>query len=138
MDNKLNLFLKVGGKVYFKNEKLPYIIKAISERYAVVSRKLNRREDADLLHHQVKMGAYCSFKEAYEHNKLNPVYSIIDFKEKIRAPDSLIFGFYDYWSEKSCSKVIEDLENKKLALSHRNRTELFIDLDKCKIFHNGQ
>ncbi|MGI8581909.1 MAG: hypothetical protein ACR2KX_06930, partial [Chitinophagaceae bacterium] len=94
---------------------------AISERYAVVSRPLNRREDAGLLHHQVKMGAYCTFTEAFEHNKQSPVYSLVDFKENIKAPDNLVFGLYDYSNEESCQQVIKNLESGEMELSHRNR-----------------
>jgi hypothetical protein len=120
----------VGNKVYFTNEKLPYKVMAVSERYAVVSRPLNRREDAELLHHQVEMGAYLTLSEAFEHNKQTPVYSLIDFKENVRAPDNLVFGFYDYSKESDCEKVIKALENCELELSHRTRCELSIDFDR--------
>lgn len=126
---KSNVFL-VGKKVYFTDEKLPYKVMAVSERYAVVSRPLNRREDADLLHHQVKMGAYLSFTEAYEHNKQNPIYSLIDFEEEIKAPDNLIFGVYDYSDTESCKQVIKDLESGKIKLSSRNRCELSVDIER--------
>ena len=120
----------VGKKVYFTNEKLPYKVMAVSERYVVVSRQLNRREDAKLLHHEVKMGAYSTFTEAFEDNKQSPVYSIIDFEENIKATDNLVFGFYDYSKESDCKKVIKDLENGELELSHRNRCELSVDMER--------
>lgn len=103
---------------------------AASKRYAVVSRTINRREDAELLHHQVNMGAYCTFTEAFEHNKQAPVYSLIDFEENIKAPDNLVFGIYDYSNEKECQKVIKDLESGKVELSHRNRAELSVDMER--------
>ena len=126
----LSAVFSVGKKVYFTNEKLPYKVMAVSERYAVVSRPLNRREDAELLHHQVKMGAYCTFTEAFEHNKQSPVYSLIDFEENIKAPDNLVFGIYDYSKESDCKKVIKDLESGELELSHRNRCELSVDMER--------
>lgn len=126
----LSAVFSVGKKVYFTNEKLPYKVMAVSERYVVVSRQLNRREDAKLLHHQVKTGAYSTFTEAFEHNKQSPVYSLIDFEENIKAPDNLVFGFYDYSKESDCKKVIKDLENGKLELSHRNRCELSVDMER--------
>ena len=119
--------LKVGQKVFFTNEKLPYEVKAVSDRYAVVSRKLHRREDAELLHHKVSMLAYFSFTEAYDDNKGNPVYSLLDFKENLKAPDNLIFGNYDYFNSDDCEKAIKDLENGTIELSHRGRVELSID-----------
>lgn len=126
----LSAVFSVGKKVYFNNERLPYKVMAVSKRYAVVSRPLNRREDADLLHHQVKTGAYCTFTEAFEHNKQSPVYSLIDFEENIKAPDNLVFGFYDYSKESDCKKVIKDLESGKIELSHRNRCELSVDMER--------
>lgn len=122
----------VGNKVYFTGEKLPYKVMAASKRYAVVSRPLNRREDAELLHHKVKMGAYCTFTEAFEHNKQAPVYSLIDFEENIKAPDNLVFCIYDYSDEKQCQKVINDLEAGQIELSYRNRIELSVDFERSQ------
>lgn len=115
-----------GNKITFQEDKLPYTIMATSKRYAVASRNLNKREDAEILHQLVKMSAYASFTEAYEANKENPVYSIIDFKNKIRSTDDLIFGLYDYFNEHDCKCVIDSLERRTLKLSHRNKTELNI------------
>lgn len=122
-----NQKLVQGQKVFFTNEKLPMTVKAVSERYAVVTRKLHRREDAELLHHEVKMAAYLTFTEAFNANKENPVYSLLDFQEKIKAPDNLVFGNFDYFNEKDCQKAIKDLEKGKMELSHRGRVELSID-----------
>ena len=98
--------LAKGQKIYFTNEKIPYKVMSVSDRYAVVSRKLNKRQDADLLKHEVEMSAFCSFTEAYNAYKNNPIYSIIDFKEQIRAPHNLIFGDFDYSKEKDCDRAI--------------------------------
>lgn len=126
----LSACFSVGKKVYFTNEKLPYKVMAVSERYAVVSRKLNRREDAKLLHYQVKAGGYLTFTEAFEHNKQSPVYSLIDFEENIKAPDNLVLGFYDYSTESGCEEAIKDLESGELKLSHRNRCVLSVDVER--------
>lgn len=126
----LKAVFTVGKKVYFTNEKLPYKVMAVSGRYAVVSRPLNRREDAELLHRQVKSGAYCTFKEAFEHNKQSPVYSLIDFEENIKAPDNLVFNAYDYSKEEQCRKVIEHLENGIVRLSNRDRCKLEVDMER--------
>ena len=79
----------VGKQVYFTNEKLPYKVMAVSERYAVCVRKLNRNEDAKLLHDMVNMGAYSSFTNAYKDSKYCPVYTIVDFNENIKAKEQL-------------------------------------------------
>ena len=118
--------LKKGQEVIFANDPLPFKVMAVSERYAVVSRKLHRRQDAGLLHHQVEMNAYCSFTEAFNAQKNNPVYSILDFKQGVRAPDNLIFGSYDYFDEKSCQKAIKALEKGEIELSRRNYTTIEI------------
>lgn len=123
MKNKL----QPGQQVFFHNEKLPFEIKAVSERYAVVSRKLNRREDASLLHHQVEMSAYSNFTEAFNANKDNPVYSILDFKTQYRGPDNLVLGGLDYFDVKDCKKAIKWLETSKIEISRRNKVELNID-----------
>lgn len=128
MKNKL----KVGQQVYFRNEKLPYQVKALSDRYAVVSRRLHRREDADLLHHDVEMGGYFSFTEAYNHQKDNAVYSILDFQENLKAPDNLVLGSFDYHKEEDCQEAIRSLEKGEIELSYRNRVDLQIDWDRTK------
>jgi hypothetical protein len=122
--------LTKGKKVFFNNEKLPFNVMAISENYAVVSRKLNRREDAELLNHQVKMNAYLTFTEAFTDNKSNPVYSLLDFRNNVKAPHNLIFGDFDYFKDKDCERAIKWLEKGKMELSQRNRCELSIDWDK--------
>jgi len=122
--------LNKNQKIYFIGEKIPYVVKAISERYVIVSRKLNRREDADLLHHMVKMSAYSSFTSAYDHLKESPVYSILDFQKNLKAPHNLIFGPFDYFKDEDCEEAIKWLEKGEMELSHRNRAELHIDWDK--------
>ena len=127
-----NVF-SVGNQVYFLNKRLPFTVMAVSKRYAVVSRQLNRREDADLLHHQVNMGAYCTFTEAFEHNKQSPVYSLIDFTENQRSPDNLVFGIFDYFNQVDCKKAIRYLETGKMELSSRNKAELYVDFSRSKL-----
>lgn len=118
--------LKVNQKIFFEGEKLPYNVMAVSERYAVVSRKLHRREDAYLLHHTVDMGAYLSFTQAYNELKDDPVYSLLDFKKWMRGASNLIFDDFNYFLKKDCEKVIKRLENGKMELSKRNSVPLKI------------
>jgi hypothetical protein len=126
----LSAVFSVGKQVYFTNEKLPYNVMAVSKRYAVVSRKLNRIEDVEHLHHMVNMSAYSSFTEAYKDNIDSPVYSLIDFKTNKRSPDNLVFGIFDYFNEYDCKKAIKYLESGKMELSHRNIAELSVDLER--------
>lgn len=120
----------VGKQIFFTNEKLPYKVMAISERYAVVSRKLDKREDSGHLRHQVKMSAYSTIEEAYTDNRNVPVYSLLDFKENKRSSDNLVFRVFDYFDEEDCRKAIEWLESGQMELSRRNAIELSIDSER--------
>jgi len=122
-----------GQWVHFLNEKLPYTVMAVSKRYAVCSRKLNKTEDKDLIQYRVEMRSYRTFTEAYNDLKTDPVYTIIDFELNERGPDNLVFGLYDYFSKEDCLKVIIDLMDvEELSLSSRNKITLNIDWNKTK------
>lgn len=121
--------LSVGHKIFFTGEKLPMAIMARNERYIVCSRKLSRRQDADLLWHEVNMSAYCTFTQAYEGCKDFPVYSILDLQKNERAPDN--YGAYcDYFNHAECRNAVKMLESGRLELSHRNKSPLSIDYDR--------
>lgn len=118
--------LQQGDTVRFAGERLPYTVMATSDRYAVVSRKLNRREDAGLLHHRVEMNAYSTFTEAYNAHKNDPVYSLLDFQEGLRAPSDSVFDSHDYSDAGDCQVAVQLLESGKVCLSRRNQTEIIL------------
>ena len=122
--------LKLNQKVYFQKEKLPYNVMAISENFAVVSRKLHRREDAHLLHQLVFNNAYMTFTDAFNNLNDEPVYSLLDFKNNVRASDNYIFGMYDYFDTVSCQKALKELESGVAELSERTKIELNIDFER--------
>ena len=122
--------LKLNQKVYFEKEKLPYNVMAISENFAVVSRKLHRREDANLLHQLVFTNAYMTFTDAFNNLNDKPVYSLLDFKNNVRASDNYIFGMYDYSDTVSCQKALKELESGVAELSERTKIELNIDFER--------
>ena len=122
--------LKVGQSVLFIGEQVPYKVMAVSNRYAVVSRRLGRKHDADLIKHQVEMGGYLDFNQAYKSLKYNPVYSILDFDMGIRSSDDLVFGIFDYKDAKHCQKAINYLEEGLMGLSRRNQVSISIDTIK--------
>ena len=130
----MNQKLKVGQQIFFTNEVPSYELKAIDDRYAIVVRKLHRRHDADLLHHEVKMGAYFTFTEAFNAYKDNPVYSILDFKLNKRAPNNLVLNDYDYWKQEDIDNCMKDLQNGEVELSQRNACDL--EIDWTKTIHN--
>lgn len=122
-----NQKLTQSQKVYFNNENLPYNVMAVSERYAVVSRKLDKKEDEELMEFEVKRGAYSSKEKAFSAHKENPVYSLLDFQANEKAPDNWVFGMIDYFDKEDCQKCITLLEKGEVELSRRNVVELSID-----------
>jgi len=128
--------LKQNQKVFFKNENLPYNVMAVSEQYAVVSRKLDKIVDDNLLLFEVKRGSYPTEEIAFNANKENPVYSILDFKNNIKAPHNKVFNDFDMFKVEDCQNLINSLEKGETELSHRNRVDLFIDWDTTSAINN--
>lgn len=122
--------LTVGNKVYFENEVKPYKVMATSNRYAIVSRKINKKHDHDLLKFEVERGASRNLKEAWEDCKDLPVYSILDFKENVRNHDDRIFGVYDYSLTEDCLLAIKDLESGEICVSKRGAIPININYIK--------
>ncbi|GAB0156211.1 hypothetical protein CHRYSEOSP005_14750 [Chryseobacterium sp. Alg-005] len=129
--------LRKNQRVYFIGENLPYEVKAASNRYAIVTRDFDKKEDDDLLAFEVKRGASPSKKEAYNRLKDNPVYSIIDFQENWKAPNNLIFNHYDYSKQKDIDECLKDLESGEVELSKRHGCVLNIDWTKTTIIAKG-
>ena len=128
----MNKELKINQEIFFIGENLPYKVMSTSNRYCVVSRKLNKKEDRGLLDFRVEMNAYSSFSEAYNHLKDSPVYSLLDFQENYRAPSNLIFDHFNYFDHNDCNEVIKWLESGDMKLSYRNKISLNIDWDRIK------
>jgi len=122
--------LKESNKVYFIGEKLPMELIARTVNYGVVVRSLDIDADFDLLAFEVERGCAIDCEQAFEENKDNPVYSLLDFIEEKRAPSNLIFPDYDFWSKKDCIKSVKDLEKGKHELSRRHGTDLIIDWER--------
>ncbi len=123
---ELRTIFTEGNIVFFSGEDLPYTVAATSERYAIATRKLHRRHDADMIKHSVSMGAYRNFTEAYNDLKLCAVYTIVDMHEQVRGADNLVFGVYDYSLKEDCELAIKDLFSGAMGISHRNSTPLEI------------
>ena len=125
-----NKKLVQGQKVFFTNEKLPYNVMAVSDRYAIVSRKLDKKYDDELLEFEVRRSAYSSKESAYNSHKGNPVYSICDFKENEKGTDNWVFGIIDYFDKQDCENCITLLEKGEVELSRRNVVKLSIDWER--------
>jgi hypothetical protein len=119
--------LKQNQEVFFKTENLPYNVMAVSDQYAVVSRKLNKIEDNNLLEFEVKRGAYSSKERAFEKLKNEPVYSVLDFKNNVKAPHNQVFNSFDMFKTEDCQKLINSLEKGEVELSERNKVDLCIN-----------
>lgn len=116
--------------VYFIGEKLPMKVKAVNENFAICTRKLNKRQDAYLLHRQVETGAYFSFTEAYNNKKEEMIYTIIDFKKNIRGAHNLIMGGCDFKDEKEMQDFLIELESGEVEISYRNRCDYNLDFER--------
>lgn len=116
---------RVGSKIRFSEDPLPYSVMASDERYMVCTRKLNRRKDADILWKEVEVNAFLSFSEAYNSLKNDPVYTIVDLEESIRGTENLIFGM-GFGSKKKCREAITRLRNNESEISYKNRISLNI------------
>ena len=90
--------MKVGDKIKFAEEKRPYRIRALGKRYAVCTKPFNPKRTV--------------------------LYTIVDFVDKIRGTENLIFGF-GAETDEQCNNMLERLEKGSTKVSHRN----FIDLN---------
>ena len=89
--------MKKGDKIKFEEEKQRYTIRAMSDRYAICTKPMNALKTV--------------------------LYTIVDFKEKIRGPENLVFGF-GAETDKQCEEMLERLEKGETEISHRNRINL--------------
>lgn len=104
--------LPVGTKVKFVSEKRPYTVQASDERYAICTKPFN-------IYRTV-------------------LYTIIDFKEQIRGPENLVFGFGAETREQ-CEEMLARLTapcdhegegilcDCRSQVTHRNRISLDIE-----------
>lgn len=118
--------IKAKGVIYFKEENLPYKIVGFNGRFAICTRRLNRRHDADMLKQRVEMQAYLSFTNAYNDLKNEPIYSIVDFDNAQRGPHNLVFNPYDFKEEYCIKNCLRDLKSGKTELSGRYTIQLNI------------
>jgi len=124
--------LKEGCKVFFIGEVLPMELISRTDRYGVVVRSLDIKEDYDLIYFEVERGAYFDCESAYEALKKEPVYSLLDFVKEKRGASNLIFCSYDFFSKMDCFRSVVGLESGYHEISKRNGIDLKIDWTKTK------
>ena len=86
--------IKVGDKVYTRDEKRPYTVRACDDRYVICTKPFN------LMH--------------------TMLYFIIDLKEMVRGTDSHVFCF-GYETDEQCQEELGWLQDGRMEISHRNR-----------------
>lgn len=87
-------------KIYFEEEKRPYKVRAYDGQYAICTKPYNFRKNTVF-------------------------YTIVDFKNKIRGTDNMVFSIYDYYSDEDCQSALKDLISGELSIG-RNRIPLKI------------
>jgi hypothetical protein len=103
--------IEIGSKIKFTNEKQRFTVIGSSENFTVCTKPLN----------QIKR-----VRGGFEHKKTY-IYTIIDWRQKKRNRDNLIFGSFNSYNTKSgAKKNIDALEKGEMELSHRGIVELDI------------
>lgn len=100
--------MNVGDKIYFAEERFPYVIQACDERFLICTKPFNPK-------HTIQ-------------------YTIVDLKDGIRGADNYWKwgGFVDYKDQKECERMLRALHGdcddlcKPVMISYRNRIELNI------------
>lgn len=92
---------KVGDKIKFESERLRYTVIGITPRYAVCIKPFN-------------------LKKTY-------LYTIVDFRYKMRGPDSFLFGLYNHKDPADLQKCLEDLDSGDCELSRKHSIKLDIE-----------
>jgi hypothetical protein len=98
--------MKVGDKIKFKEEKTPYRIRAMSNRFAVCTRPFNPQRTV--------------------------IYTVLDFEHEIRGPENTVFGM-GAETDEQCQEMLKRFESGEGEVSHRNNIPLnYCVLDSTK------
>lgn len=92
--------MKIDDKIKFKEEKQRYTIRALNERYAICTKPFNLKKTV--------------------------LYTIVDFVEKVRGTENLVFGM-GAETEKQCEEMLVRIETGKTEISYRNRVPLDLE-----------
>lgn len=85
--------IKRGDKVYFAGQRQGFTVKAVNERFAILTKPFN-------IQHTV-------------------IYTIVDFKSGTRNRNNFVFNPYDYSLQEDIDECMLDLLNGECQLSHR-------------------
>lgn len=95
----MSLQLKPGDRVLFAHEKVPFVVQASDERYAVCTRPFNPQRTVQ--------------------------YTVVDAVEGVRGTEDLIFCMGAETREQ-CEQMLARLASGESGVSHRNRVTLAI------------
>jgi hypothetical protein len=97
--------LKVGDKIKFESEKQRYTIQAKSDRFIICTKPFNVRKTY--------------------------LYTIIDLERLVRGAVGLVFGLKEHVNNPDLAQeCINDLENDKYEVSHRNCVKLDVEINE--------
>lgn len=87
------------SKIWFKGEKQGYTVRASNVAFCICTKPFNPRNTV--------------------------LYCIIDWEQKIRGTENLVFGM-GAESDEDCKEMLERVTNGETEVSKRNYTELYI------------
>lgn len=107
MTTAANVRFALGEKIRFAEERKPYTVKAISERYAILTRPIELDGEKTVM------------------------YTIIDIQEMIRGPNDWVLNPYDMATAEGIAECLRDLnkpdgEEFKAHLSRRHSIPLVL------------
>ena len=91
---------KVGDRIRFSEERQSYTVQACDGRFAVCTKPFNAKRTV--------------------------LYSIADFRDRIRGTENLIFCM-GFENREACEEALKRLQDADSEISYRNRTELLIE-----------
>jgi hypothetical protein len=94
-------YFKPGMKIWFKEEKRSYTIRACNERYLVCTKPYNFRKET-------------------------VIYSMVDLWEGIRGRDGYVFSPYSYYTQEDCDAYLKELINGEASVSRRGCLDVHI------------
>lgn len=92
--------VEVGSKIKFREEKQRYTVQASNRIFSICTKPLN-------IHKTV-------------------LYTIVDWKHRMRGTENLVFGF-GAETQEQCEDMLKRITNADSDISHRNWTELDVE-----------
>lgn len=102
--------MQINDRVTFADEpESPYTVKAVSSRYAILTRPATA-EDVVAFEHEGPLEG-------------NVIYTIVDFDSMMRGPNYYVFNMYDYTKQADIDRCLTDLDGGKCEVSRRRSVQ---------------